>query len=190
MEPMSQPHAQTQAQDRSDSRPTDTSAPVVRLAGPSDAAVVAQLLHDFNVEFETPTPSVAQFAARFEVMLWRDDVRVWLAEARGPSEEETVTPIGFALVTLRPSPYYDRGIAQVEELYAVPERRGTGVGTALMGALDAFVARHGVGEVQINVDEVDADARRFYETHGFTHLDPTAVAAGEPAQMLCYVRES
>ena len=66
----------------------------------------------------------------------------------------------------------------------------TGVGTALVGALDAWVERHQVGEVHINVDEVDSDARRFYERHGFSHLDPTALAAGEPAQMLCYTRES
>lgn len=166
---------------------SDDASWAVRLAGPSDAATVAGLLHDFNAEFDATNRPVEVFAARLEVMLWRDDVRVWLAESSGESGPE---PVGFILVTLRPSPFYDHGIAQVDELYAVPAQRGNSVGTALMRALDAFVERRRIGEVMINVDEVDVDARRFYERHGFTHLDPTAVAAGEPAQMLCYVRES
>lgn len=160
---------------------------VVRLAGPSDAALVARLLHAFNTEFDTPTPTPAEFEARFGVLLWRDDVRVWLAET---ATHPGGVALGFLLATHRPSPYHPGGIAQVEELYAVPTRRGTGVGTALMAALDAWVARHEVGEVHINVDEVDSDARRFYEHHAFSHLDPTALAAGQPAQMLCYVRET
>lgn len=167
--------------------PADSSELSVRLAGPRDAALVARLLHAFNVEFEAPTPTAAEFETRFEVLLWRDDVRVWLAET---GTHPGGVALGFLLATHRPSPYHAGGIAQVEELYAVPTRRGTGVGTALMAALDAWVARHDVGEVHINVDEDDEDARRFYERGGFSHLDPTALAAGQPAQMLCYVRES
>lgn len=160
---------------------------MVRLAGPRDAALVAHLLHAFNVEFETPTPTASEFETRFEVLLWRDDIRVWVAET---ATHPGGVPLGFLFATHRASPYHPGGIAQVEELYAVPTRRGTGIGTALMGALDAWVARHAVGEVHINVDEVDTDARRFYERHGFSHLDPTSLAAGKPAQMLCFVRES
>lgn len=159
----------------------------VRLAGPSDAALVARLLHAFNDEFGAPTPTPAQLESRFAVMLWRDDVRVWVAETTTDPGAEA---LGFLLATHRPTPYHPGGLAQIEELYAVPTRRGTGIGTALMGALDAWVARHEVGEVHINVDEIDSDARRFYERHGFSHLDPTALAAGRPAQMLCYVRDT
>ena len=37
---------------------SNRSAVAVYRAGPADAQVVASLLHDFNVEFDTPTPAV------------------------------------------------------------------------------------------------------------------------------------
>lgn len=151
----------------------------VRRALPVDALVVATLLHDFNVEFATPTPSAQEFERRLFQQLARQDVRVWLAEASGEA-------VGFSLVTLRPSPYYDGGIALLEELYAVPALRGAGVGSALMETLLAWAVDLGVGEIQINVDEVDADTRRFYEQHGFTNLE---VTGDSESRMLLYLRE-
>ncbi|GGD12094.1 GNAT family N-acetyltransferase [Nocardioides daphniae] len=150
----------------------------VRVATVADAATVAGLLHDFNVEFEAPTPSAADFTRRLSTQLGHDGVRAWLAEADGDGE-----PVGFALATLRPSPYSDGGTVLLEELYARPARRGTGVGTALMEALATWVVERGAGEVQINVDEVDTDARRFYERLGFTNVE-------DGSRMLLYVREA
>lgn len=159
---------------------TPSGGPVqVRRAVPDDARTVATLLHDFNVEFDCPTPSVEEFARRLVGQVAREDVRVWLAEADGE-------PVGFALATLRPSPYYDAGIALLEELYARPQRRGTGVGTALLTALGTWADGRGVGEIQINVDESDVDARRFYERHGYSNLD---VTGGTETRMLLYLRE-
>src|SRR4029079_13750114 len=45
---------------------------MVRRADPRDAPVVAALLHDFNLEFETPTPGVEVLAGRLEVLLRGD----------------------------------------------------------------------------------------------------------------------
>lgn len=151
----------------------------VRRALPTDARTVATLLHDFNVEFATPTPSVDDFERRLVDQLARQDVRAWLAEADGE-------PVGLSLVTLRPSAYHDGGVACLEELYARPARRGTGVGTALVHELLRWAGELGVGEIQINVDEVDADARRFYERHGFTNLELTDTSE---SRMLLYLRE-
>ena len=149
----------------------------VRLATPADAAVVGRLLFDFNTEFDAPTPSADDFAARFTALLARDDVLVVLAEDAG-------APTGFGYLTLRPTPYGDGPLAQLEELYVVPDLRDGGIGTAILTrAVDEVVAR-GAIEVHINVDEIDADTRRFYERHGFTNIQP-----GEDYRMLCYLRE-
>lgn len=151
--------------------------PTVRLAIPSDAAVVGRLLFAFNTEFEAPTPSGDEFARRFTDLLARDDVLVVLAEDGG-------TATGFGYLTLRPTPYGDGPLAQLEELYVVPDLRDGGIGTAILTrAVDEVLARNAI-EVHINVDEVDVDTRRFYERHGFTNIEP-----GQDYRMLCYLRE-
>lgn len=148
-----------------------------RTAGPADAQLVGRLLHDFNVEFDEPTPPAAEFAARFALLLERDDVHVVLAERDGEAT-------GFAFLTLRPTPYHDGPLGQLEELYVVPTLRDRGIGTQLLAAASARVEAKGVTEVHINVDEVDHDTRRFYERHGFVNAHP-----GTDCRMLCYLRE-
>lgn len=155
-------------------------------AGVQDAAVVAQLLHAFNTEFEAPTPSMEILTGRFTRLLARDDVQVLLVRRDGEPE-----PRGFAFTTVRPSAYCDAGVGMLEELYVRPEHRGGGAGTVMVQTLWAWLRDRGVDELQVNVDEVDVDARRFYVRHGFTNLeDAGASAAGEPFRMLLYVREA
>lgn len=152
------------------------SEPAVRNATTEDADVVGRLLWDFNTEFETPTPSAEEFAARFAQLLARDEVVVLLA---GGAE-----PAGFAYLTLRPTPYFDGTVAQLEELYVRPHLRGRGIGTALLQRALVLCRERSAGEMHINVDEVDTDARRFYERHGFLNVLP-----GTGYRMLFYERE-
>jgi GNAT superfamily N-acetyltransferase len=143
------------------------------LADVDDAEVVARLLHDFNTEFETETPGVAVLAARLRTHLTGRALFVVLAGRPAA---------GFGLVTLRPSPWYDGPVALLDELYVAPGRRGGGIGSALLEQACAVARERQAGELQINVDEVDVDARRFYERHGFTNL-------GDDGRMLFYERE-
>jgi hypothetical protein len=85
----------------------------VRLATVADADEVADLLHDFNTEFGSPTPGADVLAARLS-----------LAGGRG------------------------------------------------------------VDLIEINVDEGDVDARRFYERHGFSATEP-----GAAEHAIYYARE-
>lgn len=142
---------------------------MIRKATAGDAELVAKLLRDFNTEFDTPVPD--NLERRFRELLLRDDCLVLLA-----------AEVGFAFLTLRPSPYYDGPVAKLEELYVAPGHRGQGIGMALMGEALALVRQRGAGEMQINVDEVDVDARRFYERHGFTNIE-------QRSRMLLYIRE-
>lgn len=48
-----------------------------------------------------------------------------------------------------------------------PERRGGGLGRAVMAAAEAWLAGRGVREVQLLVRGDNADAKRFYERLGY-----------------------
>lgn len=141
------------------------------------AAVLGKLLLDFNREFDTESPDADALGRGFARLLGREDVIVLLT---GPADD----PTGFAFLTLRPTPYHDGPLAQLEELYVRPHLRDRGLGTALLlAAVDAVRAR-GSAEMHIGVDEVDVDTRRFYERHGFTNVEP-----GQDYRMLLYLRE-
>lgn len=144
-------------------------------AGAEHAGVVGALLFDFNREFGTDAPTADDLSARFADLLPRNDVLVLVAgDPNGPT--------GFAFLTFRPTPYWDGPLAQLEELYVRPERRGTGMGSALMVRASQASRERGAQEMHINVVEVDTDTRRFYERLGFFNVEP-----GTQHRMLCYV---
>jgi GNAT superfamily N-acetyltransferase len=148
---------------------------MVRLADPRDAAVVAGLLHDFNTEFETATPGLEVLAGRIETLLRSGETIALIA-----GQPAT----GLALLTLRPNVWYDGPVALLDELYVRPHLRGRGIGTALLERAIAVVRQRGGQLLEINVDEPDADARRFSERHGFVNRPP-----GATGRMLYYERE-
>jgi len=134
-----------------------------RRAGPDDVAVVARLLHDFNTEFDTPSPGTAVLTRRLQSLLAGPGTIAYLAGEPAA---------GLALVTLRSNVWYDGSVALLDELYVEPDRRGHGLGAAMIRLLIADARETGVSAIEINVDAEDVDAQRFYERHGFSGVDP------------------
>jgi GNAT superfamily N-acetyltransferase len=132
------------------------------VATADDAHDVARLLHDFNVEFDTPSPGPDVLAARLRTLLAGE---VTLAILAGSPA------VAVALTTLRPNVWYDGEVALLDELYVVPGRRAEGIGSAVVELLIATLRDRGVELIEINVDEGDVDAQRFYERHGFSSTD-------------------
>jgi GNAT superfamily N-acetyltransferase len=134
-----------------------------RQATAHDADEVAQLLHDFNTEFDTESPGADVLAARLRGLLAGDETIAILAG----------TPaVAVALVTLRPNVWYAGQVALLDELYVVPRLRGQGIGSAIVDLLVSMARGRGVELIEINVDEGDVDAQRFYERHGFSSTEP------------------
>ena len=50
--------------------------------------------------------------------------------------------------------------------------RGHGIGSDVIALLLATSRDRGVDRIEINVDEGDVDAQRFYERHGFAATEP------------------
>lgn len=138
--------------------PDDAIGPPVRLATPDDACRVAQLLHDFNTEFDTETPGTAAIAHRLRELLSGDST--FCVVAGDPI-------VGLGLVTLRTNVWFDRPVALLDELYVVPPLRSSGIGSALMALIESTCRARAIEQMEINVDEGDHDARRFYERHGY-----------------------
>jgi GNAT superfamily N-acetyltransferase len=141
----------------------DREARTTRQATPDDAHEVARLLHDFNREFDTPSPGVEVLGSRLRELLAEDMTIAILA--RTPA-------VGVALVTFRPNVWYAGRVALLDELYVVPPLRSQGIGTAIIDHLLTLARHGGVDLIEINVDEGDVDAQRFYERHGFSATEP------------------
>ena len=150
----------------------------VIVATAAHAAIVGQLLWDFNTEFDSETPAADVLGQRFARMLTRDDVLVALADS-------LEAPTGFAMLTFRPTPYCDGPLAYLEELYVRPAVRDQGIGTRLLTFVLDDARTRGCCEMHIGVDAIDTDARRFYERHGFSNFDPDDPAT----QMLLYAAQ-
>ena len=148
----------------------------VRLADADDAAVVGRLLHDFNREFDEPTPEPAALAERLRQLIEGGDTLVLLA-GDGPD--------GLAVLRFRAAIWSSGLECYLAELYVTPARRGRGLGRALMEAALGEARARGADTMDIGVDEPDLVARRLYESLGFTNR---AGGAGGPL-MYVYERE-
>ena len=147
-----------------------------RLATSDDAEVVARMLHDFNVEFDTPTPGV-------EVLVGRCRELIESGEATFVLGGEP--PLGVGVLFFRPSLWSSGMEVYLAELYVVPEHRDRGIGGAIMATAMELARERGGTDMQIGVDEPDVDTRRFYERLGFRNHDPDDPSA----RMFFYERE-
>jgi GNAT superfamily N-acetyltransferase len=59
----------------------------------------------------------------------------------------------------------------VEELYVVPERRGQGLGRALLEAAMELARGRGAAHIDLGTSEDDVAARALYESAGFTNRE-------------------
>ena len=150
----------------------------VRRATPGDAPQVARLLHDFQMEFDEPSPGVEALGERYAELIRNRDMTVLLA-GEGPD--------GFAQLRYRPWVYSagPKAHSYLEELYVVPSLRGKGIGRALLEAAMDAGRGEGATHMELGTSESDVAARGLYESAGFTNRE------GNPdgPVMLFYERE-
>src|SRR5450755_1905747 len=106
----------------------------VRRAEIGDALRIAQLLHDFNREYDDPTPDPPELAERIVELLSAGELTILLGGS-GPD--------GLAVLRFRPAIWTRALECYLAELYVVPERRGEGLGRALMEAAIELARREG-----------------------------------------------
>jgi len=134
----------------------------IRRAVAQDADVVARLLREFNIEYDDPAPPQELMAARIEALLAHGDTIILVAGE----------PVCALSVTrLRPGLWSPKLEAYLAELYVVPDRRGQGIGRALMVETMAVARAEGADTMELGTGEADVAARGLYESLGFTHTE-------------------
>jgi ribosomal protein S18 acetylase RimI-like enzyme len=148
----------------------------IRQATIEDTAEIGRLLHDFNAEFEEPTPAAEVLAERAIGFIARGELTFLLA-GEGPD--------GIAQLRFLPSLWSGGLDAYLEELYVVPARRGQGIGRALLEATMETARAAGATRMDLNTGETDTAARALYESAGFTNRE----GSPDGPSMLYYERE-
>lgn len=128
------------------------------------------------MEFGEATPAPDLIAERAGPLLESGEVTVLLA-GEGPD--------GFGQLRFRPSLYTGALDAYLEELYVVPERRGHGLGRALLEAAIDHARERGAAHIDLATGEDDVAARALYESAGFANREG---GPGGP-RMLYYERD-
>lgn len=134
-----------------------------RLANAVDSPEVGRLLHDFNTEFETPSPGAVVLSERLARLLAGESMFAILAGSPA---------FAVALVSVRPNVWYAGRVGLLDELYVDPSRRSKGTGSAMLNLLHGHALTVGIDAIEINVDEGDVDAQRFYERNGYSSIQP------------------
>ncbi len=147
---------------------------VVRRAELPDAEAAGRLLHDFNSEFEEPTPGPRRLGERVRHLL-TDGQTIVLLGGTGPD--------GLAVLRFRPSIWTEALECYLAELYVVPAQRGHGLGRALMNAALEHARREGADHMDLGTAEDDIAARSLYESLGFSNRE------GKPSGPINYFYE-
>lgn len=142
-----------------EAEPADPTA--VRRAGAADAATAADLLHRFNTEFDEPTPPVDVLARRLVALVASGETVVLLVGPPGSLH-------GLAVLRFRPALWSDGFECYLAELYVVPDRRGRGLGRALMEATIAEARARRADYLHVETSDADVVACHLYERVGMT----------------------
>jgi ribosomal protein S18 acetylase RimI-like enzyme len=154
-EPVPEPEAPTQPEPKA---PPELP---VRRATRRDARVIARMLDAFNREFEEPTPGPTWLAKRVAQLL-TEDTLVLLGGA-GPD--------ALALMRFRPSLWSAGLECYLAELYVAQDKRGQGLGRALMLAVLEAARERGADRIELGTSEDDRAARALYESLGFINRE-------------------
>jgi GNAT superfamily N-acetyltransferase len=133
----------------------------LEVADESQLATLLPLVRGYH-EFEHVTMSDAARAAALAPLLGPDSSlgRVWLVRCAGEA-------VGYAALTYGYSIEFQGRDAFVDELFLVPQVRGRGFGSEVLGRVRAEAIALGLVALHLEVARDNSQARRLYERWGF-----------------------
>jgi ribosomal protein S18 acetylase RimI-like enzyme len=139
---------------------------------PASQLDVHALTLAFNRAFEGYLLPLSQTPESLRTMMRTNDVKL---QASVAALDGTGVPIGIGLLAVRGTRAWVGGMG------VAPEWRGRGHGAAIMRQLLATAQTVGVCQVQLEVLEENAAARRLYDRLGFAEERPLMIFTGKPA---------
>jgi ribosomal protein S18 acetylase RimI-like enzyme len=145
----------------------------VKVAGPGDAAVVAELLVDFRDHQGRDWPTLELIRAGVERLIVRDDVEYLLAGD---------PPMGLTQLRYRYAVWWDAEDCAIEDLFVRAEARGGGLGRALVSAAIDRARERGCRRIELDTAEENEPALALYRSLGFRSGDD------EPGRLAVFMR--
>lgn len=131
----------------------------------------AGLLFDFNAEFGDAAPAPATLARRLAECRSEAGIVVLLVGVGSDAASVGADADGVAVMRLSPSLWSESQEAYLAEFYVKPERRGRGLGTALLGGALRAAREAGAEYIFLVTSEHDRRAQRVYRKAGFRHTE-------------------
>ncbi len=145
----------------------------IREAKQSDIKSIADLYEELNSEHNALLPEIFRKAARASIEWHIFSIFGNFNSTILVAEEEEI--LGFAHITVEQvknnSMFEDRCYAWVHNLCVRKERRGQGVGSALMKAAESWSAERGATTMELTVWEANEGALHFYESLSYKTLN-------------------
>lgn len=136
------------------------------VAGAAGFTAAARLLHDFNTEFDDPSPGTEALAARVAELVGAGSTDVLLDVDPSAGEASAVVVLRY-----RPSLWTRAEECYLAELYVAPDRRGGGIGRRLLRAAIERARARGCDYLDLATSEDDVAARHLYEAEGFRRTE-------------------
>jgi GNAT superfamily N-acetyltransferase len=158
---------------------------VVRAARPADVSAMVELVRELAA-YERAAGEVELTAELLQEALFGDRPAVFAHVAT--VEDEVV---GFALWFVTFSTWLGRHGIYLEDLYVRPQRRGEGLGKALLVELARVCVQRTYGRLEWSVLDWNKPAIDFYRAHGATPQDEWTVfrLTGSPLRQLAGLGE-
>lgn len=133
-----------------------------RLGRRDDVAAVVAMLADDILGAKRETAGLSRYLAAFDAMAAEAGNQLVVGE---DAASEVVACYQITFISGLSLSAARR--AQIEGVRVRTDRRGQGIGTALVQDAEARARQAGCSLLQLNTNASRSDARRFYEAHGF-----------------------
>jgi GNAT superfamily N-acetyltransferase len=136
----------------------------IRTAGTADLPLLGALMRDFYAESGYPLDAALGAAALGELLGDRQLGRVWLIL-------EAEEPVGYLAVTFGFSLEYHGRDGSVDELFVRPARRGRGLATRALAAVERECRKLGLRALHLEVERENPAGQALYRRRGFADND-------------------